>query len=269
VGDYCVPRALRHLVAGPADLPALAHLLVPPTADDIALFQKEAERARAFARQRGVLLVCGWGVAADMLIWLCGVEPFMILTKTNPGLVGELLEMVYQWNKRRMEVMLSVGVDLFIRRGWYEGCDFIPRHFFRNVMLPRLQAEVDLAHEHGAKFGYICTTGLLPMLEFYVESGMDVLIGLDPVQGTSTSPQKIKARIGNRICLWGGVSGAITVEMGSEAEVRCAVRNALSTLGPLGFVLSPVDNVIIDSPKTWNNLEVFRDEWRRHRTPVT
>ena len=265
VADHCVPRALQQLVTSPADLPALAHLLVPPTIEDIAAFQQEAERARAFACNHGVLLVGGWGVGADMLNWLCGVEPLMILTQTNPEMVADLIEMVHVWNKRRMEVVLSASVDLYVRRAWYEGCDFIPRKFYCDVVLPRLKTEADLAHEKGAKFGYICSSGLLPMLDYHLAAGIDVLIGLDPVQGTSTNLQEIKAKIGDRMCLWGGVSGAITVEMGTEDEVRSAVRQALRTLGPRGFILSPVDNITVDAPKTWSNLEVFRDEWRAHR----
>jgi uroporphyrinogen-III decarboxylase len=166
-----------------------------------------------------------------------------------------------------MEVVLSAGVDLYIRRAWYEGCDFIPRKFYRDVVLPKLKAEVDLAHEKGAKFGYICSSGLLPMLDYHIAAGVDVLIGADPVQGTNTNLQEIKARVGDRMCLWGGVSGAITVEMGTEDEVRSAVRQALRTLGPQGFILSPVDNITVDAPKTWSNLEVFRDEWRSYRVP--
>jgi hypothetical protein len=53
--------------------------------------------------------------------------------------------------------------------------------------------------------------------------------------------------------------------MGTEDEVRAAVRQALRTLGPQGFILSPVDNLTVDAPKTWSNLEVFLDEWRLHR----
>ncbi len=265
ISDHCVPRGIQRLVTSPADLPALRHLLVPPTTDEMSAFQKEAERARAFARSRGVLLAGGWGAGADMVNWLCGMEPLMILTQTNPGFVADLYEMVHQWNQGRMEVVISGGVDLYIRRAWYEGCDFIPRKFFHDVVLPKLKAEVDLAHEKGAKFGYICSSGLLPMIEYQVEAGIDVLIGLDPVQGTSTDLEEIKRKTGNRMCLWGGVSGAITVEMGTEDEVRSAVRQALQALGPQGFILSPVDNITVDAPKTWSNLEVLGDEWRLHR----
>jgi hypothetical protein len=265
VTDYRVPRGLKQLVTGPEDLPALAHLLAPPTAEDVAAFHQEAAGARSFARERGVLLVGGWGVGADMLNWLCGMQDLMALTQTSPDFVADLFEMVHVWNKRRMELVLSAGVDLYVRRAWYEGCDFISRKFFRDVVLPRLKTEVDLAHEKGAKFGYICTSGLVPMLDFYLEAGIDVLIGIDPIQGTHSDMQKIKAKTGGRMCLWGGVSGAVTVEMGTGEEVRSAVRTALHTLGPQGFILSPIDNLTIDAPKTWSNLDVFLHEWRLHR----
>jgi uroporphyrinogen-III decarboxylase len=100
------------------------------------------------------------------------------------------------------------------------------------------------------------------MLDFHLEAGIDVLIGVDPVQGTQTDMPLMKERIGDRVCLWGGVSGAVTVEMGTEAQVREAVRHAVETLGPTSFVLSPVDNITIDARRTWQNIDVFIDEWR-------
>ena len=119
-----------------------------------------------------------------------------------------------------------------------------------------------MAHQHGARFGYICSSGLQPMLDFYLQSGIDALIGIDPVQGTHTDMALIKKALGDRICLWGGVSGAITVEMDSEAAVRQAVRKAMGELGNRGFVLSPIDNITVDAEQTWRNIEIFKDEWQ-------
>jgi uroporphyrinogen-III decarboxylase len=161
-------------------------------------------------------------------------------------------------------VVLSAPVDLYIRRAWYEGCDFVTPRTYRNLILPHLKAEVDLAHEYGVKFGCICTSGIGPMLDSFLEAGIDVLIGIDPVQGTHTNMSQIKAKAGPKMCLWGGVSGAITIEQGTEQEVRQATSQAITTLGPSGFVLSPIDNITEDQPKTWQNLEFFIDEWRRH-----
>ena len=265
VDDYQVPRAIKPLVVGPEDLDALRFLLIPPTQEDAEQFAQEARQALAFAEEHGILLVGGWGVGLDMADWLCGIQNLTILTMDQPAFVAELLAMIHAWNVQRMRVVLSAPVDLYIRRAWYEGCDFVTPRFYQDVVLPQLKAEADLAHEYGVRFGYICSSGTRPMLDFYLEAGIDVLIGIDPVQGTYTDMPLMKNKLGQRICLWGGVSGAITVEQGTEADVRAAVRTAIKTLGPRGFVLSPIDNLTIDAPRTWQNLEVLIQEWEKLR----
>jgi len=264
VDDYQIPRAEKPLVTGPEDLAALRWMLTSPQEADVAAFACEAERARAFVEEQGVLLAGGWGVGMDMANWLCGMQNLMVLTMQQPDFVTDLLEMIHVWNKQRMEVVLSAPVDLYIRRAWYEGCDFVTPGFYREAILPRLKAEAALAHERGAKFGVICSSGTRPLLDDYLEAEIDVLIGVDPVEGTHTDVPLMKEKLGERVCLWGGVSGAVTVEMGTEEDVRAAVAEAIETLGPTGFILSPVDNITVDAPRTWRNVGVFIDEWRRH-----
>jgi uroporphyrinogen-III decarboxylase len=264
IDDYQVPRSLKPLVSGPEDLPALRYLLQPPHPDDIAAYQQEAAKARAFVEETPALIAGGWGVGMDMANWLCGMQNLMMLMIEQPDFVDELLELIHQWNLQRMKVIMAGPVDLYIRRAWYEGCDFVTPRFFRRSILPRLKAEVDLAHQYGVKFGYICSSGTKPMLEDYLTAGIDVQIGIDPVQGTHTDMRLMKEMIGSRICLWGGVSAAVTVERGSQEEVRVAVREAISSLGPDGFILSPVDNITVDEPKTWENIDIFIDEMRKN-----
>jgi hypothetical protein len=103
------------------------------------------------------------------------------------------------------------------------------------------------------------------MLDFYKEAGIDVLIGVDPIQGTYTDIPLMKSKLAGRTSLWGGVSAAVTVERGSEEEVRAAVQEAVRGLGPKGFILSPVDNLTVDEPLTWDNLKIFIDEWKKRR----
>jgi len=258
-----VPRAGKPLVNGPEDLPALEYMLFPPKEEDILQFRQESIKARAFSQEQGILLSGGWGVGMDMANWLCGMQNLMVLAIDQPEFVDQLLEKIHVWNKQRMEVVLSAPVDLYIRRAWYEGCDFITPRFYKQSILPRLKAEVDLAHEHGVLFGYICSSGTKPMLDFYKEAGIDVLIGIDPIQGTHTDMPLMKAKMGDSTCLWGGVTAAITVERGTEQEVRSGVRNAIRTLGPGGFILAPVDNLTVDEPITWQNIGIFIDEWKR------
>jgi uroporphyrinogen-III decarboxylase len=262
--DYQVPRAVKPLLTEPNDLNVLRYLLQPPTAEDVAQFKQAAGDARGFADAHHVLLAGGWGVGMDMANWLCGMQPLMVSMIEQPAFVSDMLEMIHVWNMQRMEVVLSAPVDLYLRRAWYEGCDFVTPQFYRQAILPRLKAEVGLAHARGAKFGYICSSGIEPMLDFYLDAGIDALLAIDPVQGTHTNMPLMRRKLGGRVCLWGGVSGAVTVEMGTESEVRAAVNHALRTLGSNGFVLSPVDNITIDMPRTWQNIDFFIDEWKKH-----
>jgi len=252
------------LITSPDQLEALRYLLTPPREDDIVAFYDEAAQARDFAGEHGILLAGGWGVGMDMANWLCGMQNLMILMIEQPGFVGQILEMIHQWNLKRMEIVLEAGVDLFIRRAWYEGCDFVTPKFYRSHILPLLRAEVDLAHARGVKFGYICSSGTKPMLADYKDAGFDVLIGLDPLQGTHTDMPLMKGELGDQICLWGGVSAAVTVERGTPQEIRAAVHTAIETLGPKGFILSPIDNLTVDQQQTWENIEIFIDACKNH-----
>jgi hypothetical protein len=144
--DYQVPRAEKPLITGPDDLPALAYLLAPPAEEDVTAFRKEALDAGQFATREGVLLAGGWGVGMDMANWLCGMQNLMMLAIDQPAFVDELLEMIHQWNMRRMEVVLPAPVDLYIRRAWYEGCDF--SHAFTASTSFPAKREIDLMHEH-------------------------------------------------------------------------------------------------------------------------
>ncbi len=265
VDDFQVARSLKPLITKTSDLDALQYMLIPPTEEDIEKFKEESKKALIFAKDNDLLLVGGWGVGMDMANWLCGMQNLMISMMENQDLVYKLIKIIHEWNLKRMEIVLSGGVDLYIRRAWYEGCQFVMPDFFKEYVLPTLKKEADLAHSYNAKFGYICTSGTAPMADYYVDAGIDVLIGVDPVQGVMTDMGELKDRLRDKICLWGGVSGAATVEQGTEEEIRIAVKEAMKILGPTGFVLSPIDNITIDSEKSMNNVKIFIDEWQNSR----
>jgi len=264
IDDYQIPRTVKPLITCREDLEILRkYFLLPPGPEEIENYQEEYNKAKTFVDEHNVLLAGGWGVGLDMAFWLCGMQDLMLKMFEQPGFVKDLLKIIHEWNKKRMVAVLSEGVDLYIRRGWYEGCDFVTPEFYEEAILPLLRSEAELVHKYGAKFGYISTSGHIPLLDAYLKSGIDVLIGIDPVQGSHTDMEIMKNKIGHKICLWGGVSGAITVERGSEKEIRDAVQKALKTLGPTGFILSPIDNITIDEPLTWKNIGIFIDEWQK------
>ena len=264
VDDYQIPRAIKPLVSTPADLEVLRTMLVAPTKDEIGAFQAKVRRAKAFQDHHQVLLASGWGVGADMVAWLCGLEAMILLEVDQPRFLEDLLTTISAWNEQRMRVALEGRIDLYIRRGWYESADFWSPRLYRRFLLPTIQREAKLAHEYGVLYGYIMTTGTLPMLDSILASGVDVLIGVDPLQRGDEPLRAIRDRLAGQVCLWGGVNGALTVEQGSENEVREAVAYALNVMrGVNGFILSPVDNVREITRKAWHNVQVLVETWQQ------
>lgn len=89
-----------------------------------------------------------------------------------------------------MEVVLDTGVELFVRRGWYDLGDIWSPTLYRHFILPSLKRETEMARQAGAKLGYIMTSGQMPLLDILLDSGVDVLIGLDPVRGRARSSRR-------------------------------------------------------------------------------
>jgi len=257
--DYLIPRSKEFIVKGPADLPALQYLLAAPTGEEIAAFREDSAPLVDFARQNGLLLTSGWGVGMDMIGWLHGLNDLVFDVYDQTDFVRDLFTMITIWNRQRMAVVLEIGIDLFIKRAWYENTDFFTPGMWKSLIQPELRKDVDLAHEAGAKFGYIITANAMPLLELIADTGVDVIIGVDPVAYDLEATKRI---LGGRVCLWGGVNGHLTVEQGTPEAVKGEVAAAMASLGPDGFILSPVDNIRQDTPVAMRNVDVLINTWQ-------
>jgi uroporphyrinogen-III decarboxylase len=279
--DHLVPRMEQALVDPERDLEKVKYLFGPIRDADIGALAQEAREAGRQARELGLLQVGGWkgrvrpgryveaGVmGCDAMAWLTGLERIMALGVLRPDIVAEYARIIHEWNLRQIEVYLErTEADLIVRRGWYETTEFWTPAAFRTIIAPTLRREAHMVHQAGRRFGYIITSAFLPLVDDILDAGVDVLIGLDPAEGKGTHLADIKRRFHERHrALWGGVSGPLSVELGTEEATESAVRTALETLGVGGgFVLSPVDNVREDTETTRRNTRRFIEAWKRYR----
>jgi hypothetical protein len=207
-------------------------------------------------------------MGCDAMAWLSGYEKVMELSLTQPDLIREYAAIIHEWNMKQIQIYLEVtDSDLIIRRGWYETTEFWTPRAYRTIIAPTLKKEAELVHQAGKKYGYIITSAFMPILDDILDAGVDVLIGLDPKEGKGTDLQKVKDKFSvKNKCIWGGVSGPLTVEQGTEQETEEAVIQALQILGKGGgFILSPVDNVRDNTPNAWKNTHKFIQAWKEHR----
>jgi hypothetical protein len=259
--DYINPRSLKYIINEPNDLNALRYLLKPPSTQEMENTRNESKPVLEFANKNNLLKLGGWGIGADMLGWIYGFEKMVFAAFDQPKFLHEMLDLISEWNQTRMKALLEIGVDLYIKRSWYETCNFWSPKSFKEFLLPIIKKEAALAHQYNTKFGYIATDKVSPLLPILAESGIDVLIGVDPHTYNLSDTKKI---MGGKVCLWGGINGHLTVELGSEEQTRAEVQNAMRELGPGGgFILSPVDNVREDNDQSRRNVAALIDEWRK------
>ncbi len=225
--DHLETRSRKFIIENRADLEALQYLLAPPSPEEIAAFQAESSPVLEYGRQHDLLSAGGWGVGADLIGWVYGLQNMIYATYDQPELIHELLGMIDDWNRARMQVALEAGVDLYIKRAWYENCDFWSPKVWKDFVFPILKSDAELAHQHEALFGYMITSNCMPLLTMIAEAGVDVIIGVDPARWDLELTQK---RLEGKTCVWGGVNGHLTVERGSIYAVRAEVEEVAADI---------------------------------------
>ena len=155
--DFNIPRAVKHIVSGPDDLPKLRYLLQDPTSEQLANYKEHIVQVKRFADDKGIL-VQGWSAfGIDGIIWLSGVEGAVITALQNPTFFQEFVDIMYNFDRRRTEIMLDVGgVDMIVQRGWYSSTDFWSPALFRRFVLPHLKNFVNLTHQAGTGSFCLC-----------------------------------------------------------------------------------------------------------------
>jgi len=278
--DWIVPRTREVLVKPEQDLEKLPYIFGPFRDADIARLKETAAISRKLARKHGILQMGGWtscnssvrsddGVmGADAMAWLSGYVDIMILSLTRPDLIGEYLHIIHSWNIKHIAAYLDfTDAELIVRRAWYETTEFWTPEAYRTLIAPLLRHEVALVHQLDRKYGLITTSAFMPILDEILDTGVDVLIGLDPDEGKGTDLAEVKGKFhAAQRAIWGGVSGPMAIEHGTEQQTERATIRAMETLGKgCGFILSPVDNVRDNTPNAWKNTRKFIEVWKKHR----
>lgn len=260
--DYNVARYVEAPIKDLEDVRRLHHLLADPTPAQLEEFKARSLVLRHEAGRLGVAIEAGFTALGDSALWLCGMENVLYWQMDQPELLEALLDVLLEWELKRQRQLLDEGVDAVGYSAWYEGVDFYTPANYRRLIKPRLRALVDQAHAHGAGFRYIITKGWLPLSEDLLEIGIDCIAGVDPVQD-AIDLKGVKAAVGDRVCLMGGINSAVMLSQWADDVVRAAVDEAMLTLAPGGgFILHPVDCTPCEFP--WDRTELVIDQWRRH-----
>ena len=130
---------------------------------------------------------------------------------------------------------------------------------YREMVYPWHRAHVAEAHKYGLKVLKHCCGHTWPVIDELAEV-YDAYEGIQATGGMDI--KKLKERVGDRICLWGGIWHEHII-LGTEEDIRNDARYAFEYAAPGGgFIMGSTHSLAVDA-KRENLLEMkrCRDEW--------
>jgi uroporphyrinogen decarboxylase len=194
--------------------------------------------------------------------YLLGMENFMILMASEPGLVQGLIDIVVDYYIAMAQHVSQLGVDVFWTSDDY--CDkrgpIMGPQRWRQLCLPGLKRLVGEVKRLGKPFIKHCDGNINPIVEDLAEAGIDAIDPIDTSAGVDLAD--IKARFGNRVAIKGGVPVTLLCE-GNPREVKACVKKCLEIAGPEGYILSSTSDITASVKP--DNYTTMLEAWRELR----
>ena len=129
---------------------------------------------------------------------------------------------------------------------------FIRPEHYRRLILPRLKKLVDECHRHGVLYIEHTDGNVMPLLDMFVEAGVDAVQSWEPLAGMDI--RYGKERYGGKLCIIGNVDVGL-LSSASPEQVSRYVRNCIKTAAPGGGYIVSASNVVVDSvkPENWRS----------------
>ena len=186
-------------------------------------------------------------------MYLRGVEQIMVDLVENPAIVECMLEHIntyyLEYNRRVFEVaggkidIFMMGDDFGTQKGLMISPPMWQRYFekgFRDF--------IALAHQYGIKVMHHTCGGVRPLINYFIDSGLDILQSLQP-RATGMELTGLKRDFGDCLTLHGSVDIQKTLPFGTPDEVIGEVRQRLEVGKPGGgFIICTAHNIQVDVP---------------------
>ncbi len=200
-------------------------------------------RAEAFLEQRArigddALLLAGIGDAICFPATILSPEDLCLLWMDDPDLLRACVEVAHDRLLDYVEAACRAGVDAFRIVGGEYATEQLGPAGFAALVQPWDRELVDVMHKHGAlayyhNHGYVDT-----YLETFADLDIDFLDPLEVPPYGNVDLGAAHRRIGDRVCLVGGLDDMEVLETRDEATVRKMGRAHLEAVGHVsGFCL--------------------------------
>ena len=188
-------------------------------------------------------------------------EEFWMNLVLQPDICRKIAELRGRERLREVELFARLGVDGIMPcgdLGSSTGLMASPE-IYREMVYPWNKAHAEEAHRHGLKILKHCCGNTWPIVDELAE----IYDAYEAIQASGGMDiRKLKERVGDRICLWGGIWHEHII-MGSMEDIRNDARYAFTYAAPGGgYIMGSTHSLAVDA-KRENLLEMkrCRDEW--------
>lgn len=262
--DWFTRRYKIPLVKGIEDLDKFDYLLRAPTGKKREEWIKNAHNAKNKAKEMDILTQARRVSVGDWFMWVCLIEEFCCAMIDDPEYVDRFYDIIQRYNREIIDLALEVEPDLVQYRGWYETPDYWGTERHKRILVPKICELVEKVHDGGAFFCYLLTEGYTLYREVLKNMDVDVFFGLEPMAARkSENLALVREALKGRSCIWGGVNAHVTLGTGTDEQIDDAVKAAIETLGPKGFILN-ASIYIYDDDVHWERFVKFVEAWRKY-----
>lgn len=253
----------EHLIKNRDDVDLIDRYMPVPTLDRDAV-TREYERLGDDGILRGFV----WGYQGGC--WqhaagIFGLEPLIMAALDEPDWVHHFLSVLQGKKLRFIErSMAGARYDLIETGGGAASSTCISPELHREFCFPYDRQQHDALHAIGLPVVYHTCGGMMPLLETIVENGCDASETLTPPgMGGDARHAEIKQRVGDQLCLIGGLNQFEVLDTGTPQQIRAEVLRLFAELGPGGgYMMSPSDHFFETPPAS---LQAYADAARECR----
>jgi hypothetical protein len=236
----------EHLIKEKSDIDLIRGFVTTPLCDTETVNRE----ARAYG-ERGLVRshICCFDIYGQPGTWqdaacLVGVERLIVETYDDPEWVHELLSMLQQRKLTYTRSLKGAAFDVVEFGGGDASSTVISPAIFDEFVAPYDAPIIAAAHEAGQRIVYHTCGGMMPILERIAAMQPDAMETFTPAgMGGDTDLAEAKRRIGDKVCMIGGMDQLHFFTGCAPEQTRAEVRRCFETAGAGGgFILSPSDH---------------------------
>lgn len=216
---------------------------------------RDAARRLAEAGEYAILATPWLLFPLERAFGLQGMDRFLFNMAANPAFALALLQKTASLCKALMAPfleelgehvdMIKIGDDL----GTQTSLLMSPK-MYREILKPIHADYIAFIKERTRAKVFFHTDGdVFPLIEDFIEIGVDVLNPVQTSAGKMADLKALKAQFGDRIVFCGAIDTHRVLSKGSPDEVRAEVRRVIRALAPGGgYMLAAVHTIMNDVP---------------------